>query len=290
MKTLVKNILKQLGYRISRNGNIPSVKRIYRPRFDHNAFAIMSPQLQELIEWRPQALKTQSAIRDTLSGAMWAEIPLGHKWIDYFKIYDREFGSLRSKQCRVLEIGVYKGASLKLWHQFFGDNATIVGIDINEDCHNMGDPKKNIHVRIGSQTDSMFLKGVVREFGPFDLIIDDGSHYSSHQITSFNELFHEGLTNGGIYFIEDLECAYWGDVTGHLDQNVSIMDFLKTLIDLQNAVYRNRSYNDFAEHSGTVKEQFSVPRIVSLLDSIIFYDSVVVIRKCQKSPPIVLHI
>jgi hypothetical protein len=48
-------------------------------------------------------------------------------------------------------------------------------------------------VRIGSQADPEFLRRVVREFGPFDLIIDDGSHHSSHIIATFNHLFDAGL-------------------------------------------------------------------------------------------------
>lgn len=42
-----------------------------------------------------------------------------------------------------------------------------------------------------------------------DIIIDDGSHISSHQILTFNVLWDK-LKIGGLYFIEDIHCR-WGE-------------------------------------------------------------------------------
>jgi len=38
----------------------------------------------------------------------------------------------------------------------------------------------NISIEIGSQEDNVFLLDVMREHGPFDMILDDGSHMNSH--------------------------------------------------------------------------------------------------------------
>ncbi len=42
------------------------------------------------------------------------------KWIHYFPIYPATSGPYRGRRVRVLEIGVYRGGSLDMWHWFFG--------------------------------------------------------------------------------------------------------------------------------------------------------------------------
>lgn len=44
--------------------------------------------------------------------------------------------------------------------------------------------------------------------GPFDVIIDNGSHINAHQVTTFYSLF-EHLRDGGTYVIEDTQTSYW---------------------------------------------------------------------------------
>lgn len=116
-----------------------------------------------------------------------------HKWHHYFPVYEQLFGDLQDRPINILEIGVYKGASLELWRRFFHSESVIVGVDIDASCKRFHDPENNIHVRIGSQADAGFLSSLGREFGPFDLVIDDGSHITSHMIATFNALFDSHL-------------------------------------------------------------------------------------------------
>jgi len=54
--------------------------------------------------------------------------------------------------------------------------------------------------------------------GPWDIIIDDGSHVPYHQVFSFFSLW-KAVVPGGLYVIEDLETNYWEPgrkVYGHL--------------------------------------------------------------------------
>ena len=44
--------------------------------------------------------------------------------------------------------------------------------------------------------------------GPFDIIIDDGSHLSLHQIGTFEALYGS-LKTAGLYIIEDVQTSYW---------------------------------------------------------------------------------
>jgi len=106
---------------------------------------------------------------------------------------------------KLLEIGCFKGASLRMWQKLYGPKTEIHTIDLfsehltTEQCFNEGFvPHK------GSQSDIDFLY-TVKEM--FDVIIDDGSHNSLDQAVSFKHLFVNNLCSGGIYVIEDLHCC-----------------------------------------------------------------------------------
>ena len=57
-----------------------------------------------------------------------------HKWAHYFDIYERHLSRLRNQKPVILEIGVFGGGSLKMWKEYFGCDAQIVGLDIEESC------------------------------------------------------------------------------------------------------------------------------------------------------------
>ena len=155
------------------------------------------------------------------------------KWTHYFWVYEKHFAAMRNKPFKMLEIGVLNGGSLEMWRHYFPE-ATIVGIDITPSCKNHEQVDKNIHVRIGSQTDKEFLQKVIEEFGPFDLILDDGSHQVAHVNETFQFLFST-LADNGIYFIEDTHAAYWDSHGGSITSLQSINNVAKDLIDSINA-------------------------------------------------------
>ena len=68
------------------------------------------------------------------------------KWSQYFPAYERHFSRFINHSFVFLEIGVRYGGSLPLWRQYFGPNAIIVGIDIDEECKLVEDKSQNIYV------------------------------------------------------------------------------------------------------------------------------------------------
>ena len=104
--------------------------------------------------------------------------PRGHKWLHYFAIYEELFASRGSATVKLLELRVYRGAWLELWHKYFQTRSTIVGIDIDETCQAYDRPEQVVQVGIGNQENGEFLKALIEEFGVFDVIIDHGSHMS----------------------------------------------------------------------------------------------------------------
>jgi hypothetical protein len=214
---------------------------------------------------------------------LWRTTRRGHKWSQYFSIYREVFGPLTSSSQRILEIGVDRGASLELWKRYFSHpDTSIVGIDIDPACSKFDAPNEKRHVRIGSQNDANFLNSVVAEFGPFDLIIDDGSHVSSDVIVSFNYLFASGLKDSGIYFVEDLHSGYW---TGWRDSRKSFLDVCAELVEHMHAHYRvpepgNKFFS--TKPSDNAMIAIEVPKITTMVREIRFFDSIVAIYKARQ--------
>jgi hypothetical protein len=203
----------------------------------------------------------------------------------YFEIYEQWFSSLRGRAgLKFLEIGVARGGSLRMWRQYFHPEATIVGLDIDSGCKAHEDSENKIFVEIGDQTDVSFLDGVIEKWGPFDVIVDDGGHTTAQQIVSFNHLYANGLSNPGIYLVEDLQTNYWPEFQ---DADQTFVDFAKDLADRLNEGYLEaRSVHAFQEGSPKQKRSLTVSRFCADTRSIAFYDAVIVFEKRRKSMPI----
>ena len=132
----------------------------------------------------------------------------------YTRPYQTHFGKRRLRVRSVLEIGVggvtsqsgYEtaagGQSLHMWSKYF-PRARVLGVDI----HHKSVSGPRITFEQGDQGDPEFLARIARNHGPFDIVIDDGSHIGRHIIASHKHLW-EHVKPGGFYVIEDLALAY----------------------------------------------------------------------------------
>src|SRR5208283_4650918 len=116
---------------------------------------------------------------------------------NYAEKYDQLFSQLREETTSLLEIGVYKASSVKMWEEYF-PNAIIYGLDIDPQCKQY--ESERIKIITADQGNESQLKEL-EKLGTFDIIVDDGSHINEHQIISFKTLF-PFLKRGGIYVIE----------------------------------------------------------------------------------------
>jgi hypothetical protein len=156
------------------------------------------------------------------------------KWRHYFEIYERHFAPYRGKPVRILEFGVWHGGSLRMWRDYFGPAATIVGVDVNPACASLAEP--GIDVVIGDQRDPATHRGLRERYGEFDIVIDDGGHTMAQQVTTFLELY-AAVSPGGLYVAEDLHSSYlprWG---GALRSPGSFIELGKRMIDQLHAWY-----------------------------------------------------
>ncbi|MDV3130408.1 class I SAM-dependent methyltransferase [Mycobacterium sp. 21AC1] len=197
-----------------------------------------------------------------------------HKLRHYLPIYEAALARTE----RMLEIGVDRGGSLRMWRKYMPE-ATIVGIDINPKAAQHDAPEDRVHVRIGDQTDNGFLGRVLDEFGPFDTVLDDGGHSPKQMIGSFRYLFPR-LKPGGVYVVEDVCANYW---TPYRDQRESFIDFTKWLMDAMHAPYMQMT-SVFEIMEGHPKRvgQVEVPLAATIIDRIEVFDSVVVVHRAPE--------
>lgn len=145
----------------------------------------------------------------------------------YAPHYDRIFTPLRNLPIKLLEIGVSGGESIRTWLEYFPDGI-IYGVDIVTSSWKGDDPRYTLV--IGDQSSADFWEGFIKEHGhEWDIIIDDGSHWAKHIITSFNCLWPR-LKSGGFYCIEDLETSYWPPPFTEPEQKTQ-MDLIKGKMD-----------------------------------------------------------
>lgn len=129
----------------------------------------------------------------------------------YQFVYAKYLLPLRHREIKLLEIGLGcgmpwgAGHSVSLWKELL-PRATYYSIEYDRNCGETFREELGDRLFIGDQGNAAFLKQVIEEAGPFDVIIDDGSHQMSHQRTSLQELLL-GLEVGGLYVMEDMQTA-----------------------------------------------------------------------------------
>lgn len=203
---------------------------------------------------------------------------------DYLRKYEKYFPFQRDANLKILEIGVQTGGSLKLWKQYY-TNSKIIGIDINP--RSKEHEEDRITIEIGSQFDSDFLKYIANKYGPFDIIIDDGSHFNQHIIFSFENLF-EYLKPQGIYVVEDSVTSYWIEFGGGLNEPNSVISYFKNRIDEVN-FYGERLESPYSNMIGqhARKDSLLIDQMQRKgynaigfdIESINFLNSIIIVRK-----------
>ncbi|MCW5745210.1 MAG: glycosyltransferase [Alphaproteobacteria bacterium] len=195
------------------------------------------------------------------------------KWEQYIGMYESELASFvaRATPVRLLEIGVQNGGSLELWSKYLPPGSVVRGIDIDSRVGELGFDGGGISVAVADATDVARLEEILGNES-FDIIIDDGSHVSSHIIESFRILFRR-LRPGGKYIIEDLHCSYRASYEGGYQAAQASIEWLKRLVDVLNA-------DHIAEtDSVPAGDRDLIASYRTSLARLSFYDSVAVIEK-----------
>jgi len=119
-----------------------------------------------------------------------------HDYINGF--YESGLLPYKEKSLDILEIGIYFGASLKLWREYF-PNAKIYGADIQNRVLPQYKNINNVEYIFGDAYSQEFLNNELK----FDVIIDDGPHTLQSQ-RDFIRKYHSKLKKDSIMIIEDI--------------------------------------------------------------------------------------
>ena len=180
----------------------------------------------------------------------------------YFHIYERHFARYVGLASTFLEIGTGHGGSAQMWKRYLGPLCRIVSIDISAKCKSYED--EQVAIRIGSQSDTGFLQSVIDEFGPFDMVLDDGSHHMKDVRITFDYLSGR-IAHNGVYMVEDLHTAYWPEFGGGYRHPDSFVEFSKDRVDELNAPY--------------TRGQLPQTDFMRQTTSVHFYDSIIVYER-----------
>ncbi len=181
-------------------------------------------------------------MKDTLSYASYKKSPYRSiKLSTYFETYDDLFARYRGKDITFVEIGILGGGSLFMWRDFFGDNARIIGIDLNPGAKKW--EAEGFEIFIGSQSDEKFWKEVVAKVGPMDVVLDDGGHTYEQQVITTESLI-DNIADGGMLVVEDTHTSY---MPGFGKRKYSFIEYVKNTIDRVNKRFSKLDH-DRADH------------------------------------------
>ena len=124
----------------------------------------------------------------------------------YLPLYQKLLINKKETAKNVLEVGIYYGASIKLWSDFF-TNANIYGLDILniELVWEVIKNKENIilYTSIDAYDENFFITHFLNKNIKFDIMLDDGDH-SLKSMKQFIKLYSQIMTDDGILIIEDI--------------------------------------------------------------------------------------
>lgn len=139
-------------------------------------------------------------ILDTLAFKYNTDKRIGANNHGYTEVYFDQLNDKRDKVRKVMEIGIHKGGSLRMWRDFFS-LAEVYGLDNHPETLFEADRIKSVFAE--QKEEASLIKSVGDIGNDFDLIVDDGSHEVEDQLLSF-KVFFSIVKVGGIYAIEDV--------------------------------------------------------------------------------------
>jgi len=194
------------------------------------------------------------------------------KWKPYFAVYEKHLEWFGIDPFTLVEVGVQKGGSLELWADFFRENVTVIGVDIDPECANLTYPGySNISVEIGDQGDPKFWDDFLSRHPKIDVFIDDGGHFCDAQITTFEKVF-PALPMNSVYICEDCHTSYMPYNGGGYKYPKSFIEYAKTYIDVIHQDWWKELDTEMEKRKSIAKD----------LTSVHFYDSMVVFEKRGK--------
>jgi len=132
-----------------------------------------------------------------------------YKGHDYLRQYEIFLKDLKRKDFTLIELGCFRGSSLRMWKEYF-PKVNVIGVDLNQNLAGALQAE-NIGYICSDATAEDLPEKILNLCKPDSImcILDDCSHAWGDQRRSFEMLFPL-VKSGGYYIIEDLECGSMG--------------------------------------------------------------------------------
>lgn len=146
---------------------------------------------------------------------------------NYLNKYEFFLSKWKNKKFNMLELGVFRGASIKMWGEFF-PNATIYAVDVDPTARQYTEKNRKVIIAYLSLYQNISELSALKT----DIIVDDASHMWRHQIMALLVLF-DSLPHGGVYIVEDIETSFKGyEHSWYNDASITCYDFLSALSEV----------------------------------------------------------
>ena len=123
---------------------------------------------------------------------------------DYLRHYESLFKTFRNRKFCLVEFSDPGNmTSAFVWKEYFKRARIIEVIPAGSVCV---DDFEGVVIEIGDQNDPAFLRHLATKYNPL-IVIDDGFHFSSWQILSFEVIFPH-VQDNGLYIIEDMNSNF----------------------------------------------------------------------------------
>jgi len=150
----------------------------------------------------------------------------------YLPLYQKLLIKKKETAKNVLEIGIYKGGSIKLWSDFF-TNANVYALDYeninNLDHLNLTGIVNKEKIILYTSTDAydinQFNNNFLNKNIKFDFMLDDGPH-NLESMVKFIQLYSQIMTSDGILIIEDIQNWNWIDTLKYVTPE-NLKEFIK---------------------------------------------------------------
>jgi len=188
------------------------------------------------------------------------------KTSSYFPVYSKIFQHLRGSNCTFVETGILAGGSLFMWRKWLGNNARIIGIDLNPEAIKWKD--HGFEIFIGDQGDPLFWQDILPKIGKIDGFLDDGGHQSFQQIITVSELLNF-VKNDCTIAVEDTYTSFMNDFSSHKDH--SFLEFCKDISDFITA----RSFNLYPNRFPKISNEIYLEKCKNI-HSVSFFNGITV--------------
>ena len=195
---------------------------------------------------------------------------LSNKHLNYFDVYDELLKNYIEKKIIFVEVGVLNGGSLLMWRDYLGENARIIGIDLNPEAKIF--EKEGFEIFIGDQQSPKFWDYFFHEVGKIDILLDDGGHTNEQQIITTEKCL-ENINDEGLLIVEDTHTSYMKEFQNPSEG--SFVNFSKRNTDYINYRFPNIREIPSSDILGIAREKKIKELLYKNVFSISFFESII---------------